>query len=228
VDAEQRRGERRETVARATWAVLAREGVRGASVRAVLAEARMSSGAMRYYFRNHDELLVFAAERVLEQSEERIRRRLSDRTLTGRDRVRAVLGEILPLDQTRQTEITVFARLAEVEDEEGRGARARAAAYQGVRLLVELAVSELAGLRGSGYPQTGDEKFHEELVERFHLTLDGLAYQSVLNPGLVVHEEVAAQLDRLIDHVEREVALRAANRPGHGTPGSAPRPGGAG
>lgn len=41
---------RREDLARAVWAVVARAGVDGATVRAVATEAGWSIGALRYYF----------------------------------------------------------------------------------------------------------------------------------------------------------------------------------
>lgn len=192
---------RRAAIARATWAVLMRDGVRGASVRAVLAEARMTSGAMRYYFRNHDELLIFAAQYVLEQANARVEQRLADPELAGKRRVRAVLAEILPLDATRTMEITVFARLAEVDDEAGHGSQLRASAYEGCRKLAEFAVAEVAS--------TGNHELTAEsqasITERCHLALDGLAYQCVLNPGLFSYADVSASLDRLVDHLAHDV-----------------------
>jgi AcrR family transcriptional regulator len=200
---------RREAIARAAWAVLMRDGVRGASVRAVLAEAQMTSGAMRYYFGNHDELLIFAAEQVLAQAGNRVRNRLADHELSGKPRVRAVLAEILPLDASRAMEVTVFARLAEVDDEAGRGSSARDSAYRGCRRLAEFAVTELAHVHGVELTTAAKEL----ITERFHLALDGLAYQHVLNPGLLSFEDVSACLDRLIDHLADDVTLTVGERP---------------
>lgn len=180
-----------------------RDGLRGASVRAVLAESGLTSGAMRYYFGNHDELLMFAAEHVLRQAEARIRAHLADDRLVGRDRVRAILGEILPLDETRATEITVFVRLAELDDADGRGSQARASAYHGCRALVDSAVAEFERTYAGEVRTPGRERHH--LVEHYHLALDGLAYQYVLNPGLLTFQEVAARLDRLLDSLEADV-----------------------
>ncbi len=207
----EQRAQRREAIARATWAVLMRDGVRGASVRAVLAEAKMTSGAMRYYFRSHDELLTFAAEHILEQSAARVRERLADEGLSGRERVRAVVGEILPLDAARATEITVFARLAEVDDTSGRGKRARESAYRGCRALAEFAVAELSAPGRRADPSRLSDR-HRRLAEWFHLGIDGLAYQFVLYPGLLSHEDVAAALDTLADLLEQNI--RCSGGPG--------------
>nr|WP_281353411.1 TetR family transcriptional regulator C-terminal domain-containing protein [Phytoactinopolyspora mesophila] len=165
---------------------------------------------MRYYFRNHDELLIFAAQHVLEQSTERIRRRLADQELTGKERVGAVLAEILPLDAKRATEITVFVRLAEIDDEAGRGAQLRRSAYEGCRSLAEFAVTELARTAGADLPA----ELKDQIIERFHLTLDGLAYQCVLNPGLLAFEDVAARLAGLLDHLEEETNRGASQAGG--------------
>lgn len=65
--------QRREELARAVWAVIARAGVEGATVRAVAAEAGWSMGALRYYFATQDGLLRFALEVMLRRTPERLR-----------------------------------------------------------------------------------------------------------------------------------------------------------
>jgi AcrR family transcriptional regulator len=95
VDHEARRAE----LAEALWRVLARDGIEGATVRAVTAEAGWSRGIIEHYFTSKEEMLRCAcqlgSERVLAQVEER------HRTLSGREALRAALLDGLALDGKR-------------------------------------------------------------------------------------------------------------------------------
>nr|WP_106782478.1 TetR family transcriptional regulator C-terminal domain-containing protein [Lysinibacillus timonensis] len=64
--------ERKAQIAKATWNVIAREGLGGASVRSIAKEADLSLGAVRHYFNTQEELLEFAMALVEEQVNERI------------------------------------------------------------------------------------------------------------------------------------------------------------
>lgn len=56
--------ERKQEIARAVWSVLAREGIRGVSVRAVAAEAGISAGSLRHVFPSHEEMMIFSLDFV--------------------------------------------------------------------------------------------------------------------------------------------------------------------
>lgn len=56
--------ERKQEIAQAVWAVLAREGVRGVSVRTVAAEAGISTGSLRHVFPSHEEMMQFSFDYV--------------------------------------------------------------------------------------------------------------------------------------------------------------------
>lgn len=64
--------ERKALIAKATWNVIARDGLGGASVRSIAKEANLSLGAVRHYFNTQEELLEFAMQLVEEQATERI------------------------------------------------------------------------------------------------------------------------------------------------------------
>ena len=80
---------RRAEIAEALWRVVAREGIEGATIRAVAAEAGWSRGIVEHYFQDKEELLDYAcrsaSERALAQT------RLRHETLVGRAALRAVL-----------------------------------------------------------------------------------------------------------------------------------------
>ncbi|MFB9857180.1 TetR/AcrR family transcriptional regulator [Paenarthrobacter aurescens] len=58
---------RRVELARAVWTVVGRDGVGGASIRAVAAEAGWTHGAIAHYFKRRDDLLLFAYRLAVER-----------------------------------------------------------------------------------------------------------------------------------------------------------------
>ena len=98
--------ERRHDLAEAVWRVVRREGLDGASVRAVAREAGLSMGSLRHYFGTQSELLVFAMRMVID----RIERRVAGLQTPGDPRRAAemVLLELLPLDDERRAENEVW------------------------------------------------------------------------------------------------------------------------
>ena len=59
---------RRAEIADAAWRVILREGVTGASVRTVAAEAGLSSGSLRHVFATQSALLVYAFQLVIDRA----------------------------------------------------------------------------------------------------------------------------------------------------------------
>ncbi|MEU1479532.1 TetR/AcrR family transcriptional regulator [Streptomyces sp. NPDC001668] len=63
-------GERKKDLARALWAVVEREGIEGATIRSVAAEAGWTRGVVAHYFRDRDDLLLFAYRLALQREQE--------------------------------------------------------------------------------------------------------------------------------------------------------------
>jgi AcrR family transcriptional regulator len=59
-------GDRRLEVTEAAWRVIVREGLARTSMRAIAQELGSSTGVVTHYFRDKDELMLFALERVFE------------------------------------------------------------------------------------------------------------------------------------------------------------------
>lgn len=96
---------RREELVEATWRVIARTGMLGATMREIAREAGVSTGILAHYFADKDELLGFA----LRLSHRRVYERIHARTrgLTGLAAVRVIVLEALPLDQERLLEAQI-------------------------------------------------------------------------------------------------------------------------
>ncbi|TFB73367.1 TetR family transcriptional regulator [Cryobacterium glaciale] len=101
VDHDQRRVE----LVNATWRIIARHGIEGATLREIATEAGFANGALKPYFGTKDDLLTFAFGHVFSQTNRRIERSTAD--LAGLAAVRAYCHEILPLDETRVSEARI-------------------------------------------------------------------------------------------------------------------------
>mgnify|MGYP001615712558 CR=1 FL=1 len=97
--------ERRRVIANALLAVAARDGHESVTSRAVAAEAGMATGALWHYFSGFDEVVRAAASEVTRRTDERIRVAVTG--LEGLAKVRAAMGEVLPLTPETRTEAAV-------------------------------------------------------------------------------------------------------------------------
>jgi AcrR family transcriptional regulator len=162
---------RRRALAEAACAVVARDGVDGASLRSVAIEAGWSVGSMRHYFATKADLLVFALGYVGERIEERIEARGSDDG-SALGALRSAVTEMLPLDATRLREALVW--LAFI---------ARAG---GEPSLTEAAHQVWRGINGPLTRRFQDAVDRGELPPDFPVRRRALALQAVVD-GLVVH-----------------------------------------
>jgi AcrR family transcriptional regulator len=170
--------------------VVRREGLDGASVRAVAREAGLSMGSLRHYFGTHSELLVFAMQMVID----RIERRVATLQVPADPRRAAetVLLELLPLDDERRAENEVWLAFT-------------------ARALVDPA---LRALRDEGYDLLRNAclRWVRQLVapgrspsdidletDRLFALLDGLAVHAAMRPAQSGPELLTAVLARHLD-----------------------------
>ncbi|MCO1617238.1 TetR/AcrR family transcriptional regulator [Micromonospora tulbaghiae] len=98
--------ERRALIADALMRVAAEQGLEAVSLRHVAAAAEVSPGMVQHYFRTRDEMMVFALAVVRERNEARVRRAVEALGATPAPRalLRAMLAELLPLDEDRRAD----------------------------------------------------------------------------------------------------------------------------
>jgi AcrR family transcriptional regulator len=176
------------------WRIVARDGVSGASVRAVAREAGLSMGSVRHFFANQDQLLRFSVEQIVEQASRRIEQHTPARMAAldeGRplDAVAGLLEEVLPLDTERMTEAMVWAAFTAPPAAGPGMSEIRASADSGVR---ELCANAIDALRELGLLHA-DRRFPIE-IERLHALLDGLTIHLMLEPARVSTDRVRAIL----------------------------------
>ncbi|MGZ4663339.1 MAG: TetR/AcrR family transcriptional regulator [Arthrobacter sp.] len=97
--------ERRLELVDATWRIIARLGIEGATMREIALEAGFANGALKPYFPTKDTLLTFAFGHVFNRTNERIREVTAGKT--GIPALRAFCIEVLPLDSERVHEARI-------------------------------------------------------------------------------------------------------------------------
>ena len=205
--------ERRRDIARATWRVLTREGVGGVSVRTVAAEAGLSTGALRHYFAEQADLLLFAAQLTIEPIAERMAAELADRDRPLVEVVQGVLEQLLPLDDERSTEVAVYFGLIDLTRLTPGHQVFREWAFQEARRVTRTLVLALAegsapepdlltqtGARG-GSPLADPELEARALA--LQVLLDGLAVQGLLYPRIMDAATQRAVLRRELEQIPR-------------------------
>ncbi|XGV99825.1 MAG: TetR/AcrR family transcriptional regulator [Leptolyngbya sp. BL-A-14] len=88
--------DRRIEVTEAVWRVIIREGLDRTSMRAIAQELGSSTGVVTHYFRDKDELTLFALERVFEKVVEDMKACTQGRQ--GLDRLERMILSALPLE----------------------------------------------------------------------------------------------------------------------------------
>lgn len=97
---------RREEVAEATWRVIAREGIEAATIKEIAKETGYSTGIFAHYFKNKNELLMYALQLASLRMGARMWKRGEE--ASGRDVLKNVLLEALPLDEERKLEWRIW------------------------------------------------------------------------------------------------------------------------
>lgn len=170
------RDERRRRVVDAVFRLVVRDGVEGASLRHVAAEAGLNIGSVRHYFDSAEELLTAAAREMAERVERRVRshEEAVDRAVVAEDpaaqraAVLAMVEELLPLDDERRLETTVWLAFTE---------RSRT-----TEALRPYAAELIEGSREVVRPMTQALGLPDEAAEAFAACVDGLVLAAVHDP----------------------------------------------
>lgn len=180
---------RRREIAEAVWRAVARRGMGAATVREIAEEAGFSTGVLAHYFEDKDALIVHAlhvsVERAIGRMEER------SRGMVGLERLRAVLGEALPLDEERAEELRVWISFwARAVNNPALAAEQNhwyALWRSGVQTLI-------AGCQREGAIRPNLDAAQEAVA--LVALVDGISLQATFDPERLTPEEQLATLDR--------------------------------
>jgi AcrR family transcriptional regulator len=183
--------DRRRVVSEAAWRVLVRDGPTEVSVRKVAAEAGLPPSSLRYTFPTQASVRDAAVALLVSRLRERVDRAAA--TSGGHDAARAVLLELLPLDDERRAEMEVTVAFAALALTDPSLRTAHEQTHEAVREVCALALAHLdgsatpaaPGAPGPGAPgglgvpcAAGAPGAHEPArvdVELTHAVVDGLA-----------------------------------------------------
>ena len=183
--------ERRDEILSATWRVIARNGIAGATIRAIAREANCSAGILAHYFDDKEDILGSA----LLLSHRRVGARMTAAVagLAGLAALRVVMLEALPMDERRDTEAQIEisfwgralgnARLRELQHSEFERLCRRLHGH----LQEAVSLGELA----AGYDLA--LATHQLVV-----LIDGLSAERVLYPDRVIPRRQVEMLDQLL------------------------------
>ncbi|HZX08717.1 TetR/AcrR family transcriptional regulator [Kribbella sp.] len=106
---DENKARRRRQIAEAVWQLAAREGLEAVTLRQVADEAGVSMRLVQYYFGNRTALLLAALEILNEEAEAAAQQRIEalGNDIPARELARAVLMELLPLDEDRRRRYVV-------------------------------------------------------------------------------------------------------------------------
>lgn len=190
---------RREEVAEAAWRVIAGHGLHAATVREIASEARSSTGVLAHYFRDKDELLLYALRLAWNRTAARMAK--GSRGSSGRHALRSVLLEALPLDEARQVEWRIWVSFwgraasdASLAEEQKR----RYTLWRGLVLNLILTCQREDAVRHGVDP--------EQEADSVIALVDGIGTQATLDPDRLSPERQIALVDRYLSRVlEQEV-----------------------
>lgn len=179
--------------------MILREGLRGVTVRGVAAEAGWSTGSLRHYFGNQQELQAYVAQATTETLRNRVLPRVQ-RPRTGGSAVEQIAGiveEMLPLDAERREEYALWSAI--VEWERRNPPEGGSVTWRDQHSLYRQCVAALRGYETDRDPADAARPHPDEQVERWtallHTFVDGLAGQIMNTPGEVT-ADIAAELLR--------------------------------
>lgn len=181
---------RRAELSEALWRVALRDGFDAVTVRSVAQEASWSAGALRHYFPDKAEMVLFAVDLVVGRAQDRVRDlHEGGGEVPTPEALQEHLEQLLPLDAQRRVESEVWFALVTLARSDMRLARRRQEVDDAIRGSVESVVMVLdqVGRLGRGRDQALETR-------RLHALLDGLVIQLTAEPPRLTVDEARAVL----------------------------------
>jgi AcrR family transcriptional regulator len=167
----------REAVAEATWRVIGRAGLEGATFRTIAGEAGISVGALQHYFPTQDSLFIFCMELINRRSAERIAALEYPHELPFLDHLRNILDELLPIDEERVVAAKVWLAFSTKALYSPELAQLSRQMNDNMRTVYELTL----GLLSKFDIAKPDMDFTAE-VDRLFALIDGLSLRALIAP----------------------------------------------
>ncbi|MEM8641534.1 MAG: TetR/AcrR family transcriptional regulator [Cyanobacteria bacterium P01_G01_bin.54] len=184
--------DRRLEVSEAAWRVIVREGLDRTSMRAIAQEMGCTTGVVTHYFRNKQELILFALHQVAARLQRLMAQALADQT--GCDRLVAMLCSFLPLDQERQEILRVWvAFLGYAVGREGLMADHQQSAGE----LRQVIIQELVRLQHQG--EIGSHVDPEQEANLLLALVNGISLDTLIQANPLGPEQQQSALKGYVD-----------------------------
>jgi AcrR family transcriptional regulator len=170
---------RRRELAAAVWRVISARGPQAVTIREVAAEAGWSSGALRHYFANKEDLQVFAFRLAGERAAARIRAH-------GGEPLDRLLEHALPLDDERADEARIWFAFVGQASSNPRLQEELEAAY---RWIADWVASQLPA----------DLADRRTVAALLFAAVDGIAVQALASPQAMTPARQRAALRLHVD-----------------------------
>jgi len=182
---------RKQLIAEATWRVISKQGMKGATVRNIAKEAGMSLGALRHYFPSQDRLLEFSMNLVKERVMKRIQM-ITASPMPPKEKVVSALMEIIPSNETTRAEMEVWMEFVFHYRNSGLPEKGNDGIRDGIAHLINL-------LNSCGILKPNRDLDFE--IERLYALIDGLAVHAVMEPDRLTAEKIRSTLERHLDEI---------------------------
>ncbi|QYB02015.1 TetR/AcrR family transcriptional regulator [Rhodococcus sp. USK10] len=196
--------ERRQTLADAVLALIAREGISAVTTRAVAEESGWSTGVLNHYFGSRHELLLGALRRAGDIQGDLYRTILEEEGTGPIEKLRNITASILPLDERRlaMTRVFLFFYAEGAAEDTARGEIAGfLARWRGV-VRETVVAAQREGI------VSADLDADAVTVALVALT-DGLALQAILDPVVMEAISTGDTAARCVDAAVRRTTEEA-------------------
>ncbi|WP_299488310.1 TetR/AcrR family transcriptional regulator [Acaryochloris sp. IP29b_bin.137] len=190
--------DRRLEVSEAAWRVIVREGLDRTSMRAIAQEMNCTTGVVTHYFRNKQELILFALHQVTKRLQKLMEHAIAN--VSGCDRLVAMLSSFLPIDKERQEILRVWvAFLGYAIGREGLMVDHQQSAGE----LRQVIIQELVALQNQGEICSGISPEQEANI--LLALVNGVSLDSLIQAESLSHEQQEAVLQHHVDGLRQSI-----------------------
>ena len=191
--------QRREELLEAVWRVIARDGMEGATIRAIAKETGWSTGVLAHYFGDKDDIISSALRLAYERIAARWDAKLEG--LTGIRALHELVLDNLPLDEERELEtrllMNYWSRV--IRGQDGTPPPSRRGP-----LLIDLLAQLVADGQEAG--EVRSDEAPEDIAERLLGLIDGFSLHALLNPERLSQGRQIALIQWEFDRLRTDAA----------------------
>jgi AcrR family transcriptional regulator len=187
-------GQRREELLEAVWRVIARDGMEGATMRAIAKETGWSTGVLAHYFGDKDDIIGSALRLAYERIAARWDAKLEG--LSGIAALHELVLDNLPLDEERELETKLLMNYWSFAM---RGQDGTPPPRRRGPLLIDLLAQLVAEGQEAG--EIRSDEAPEDIAERLLGLIDGFSLHALLNRERLSPERQIALIQREFDRL---------------------------